>query len=394
MIRKILTTLSLSILYLLTVGCHRQKLKEIVYTKALIPVLINWETRALLYADNDPDQDLYSASVWLFPRQSSEYQGAPLEYRLDNAVYSYIDVPIGVYDVLVFNKTIGEFSSNVGFRGTDKFDTFEYYTKPYVDSKSSKVYDGDQELRLEPDLLAAWRSEHDKPLVVTADMIRQMSDIVLCRDHLATRFMSGKGTSMAAAALNIKPSDFDDLSQEMRQLIDLKAERLTHITPIREYVRNLHSAKKAVGTLCGVSSSVKLAAAEYSTTQTAYNFTFDSKTITSDDEKDGYMDCEFRVTGPLAEKEHASYQIKNLFILHEEHDGSYIFPTEDDGPLSFEVADLVNEGVAKMGLDKVIPITISYDFGIVLPDVEFGSDGFDANVNGWDDEVIVPLILK
>ncbi|MFR9515001.1 MAG: hypothetical protein SNH64_06670, partial [Rikenellaceae bacterium] len=65
-------------------ACDRQDLEEYLYSKAMFPVLIDWESKALMSVDDDPDEDLYSASIWLFPTESSTYQGAPLEYKLSN----------------------------------------------------------------------------------------------------------------------------------------------------------------------------------------------------------------------------------------------------------------------------------------------------------------------
>lgn len=374
------------------VGCHRQKLEEIVYTKALLPVLIDWQTGALLDVEDDPDENLYSASVWLFPRAESKYQGAPLEFRLGNAVYDYLDVPIGVYDVLVFNKTVGEYSSNVGFRGTDSFDTFEYFTKPYITKADNNVVVDGLELRLEPDLLAAWRSADDKPLVVTYDMIMKMDDIILCRDKVATKYLSdSKAGSQTVASKNISPEDFDELDEDMRQLINLVPERLTHIVPTREYVENLHSAKVAMGLLKGMSSSVKLASAEYSTTQTCYQFYFESKTFTDEEKKDGHMDAEYRVIGPLAENEKVGYQLKSSFILYSDTDANMVFPEPPAQPFEFEVNDQIQSGREQMGLDKVIPVEISEDENVTIPDVALSGNGFDVDVNDWDDEINVPL---
>ncbi len=392
MVRKLtlLLILSLSI-----AGCHRQKLEEILYVKALIPVLIDWEPRALLYVDDDPDENLYSASVWLFPRGESEYQGDPLEYRLDNAEYGYIEVPVGVYDVLVFNKTVGEYSSNVGFRGMDKFETFEYYTKPFVNSKSDNVYDDGREQRLEPDMLAAWRSASDEPLVVTPEMIRQMSDIIICRDYLDKKYKYPLEDEILDPEVELSdkvvPSDFDVLSEDMRQLIDLRPERLTHITPIKVGVKNLFSAKVAIGALCGMSSSVKLAGAEYSTTQTFYKFLYTSKDITSEDNRDGFMEAEFRVIGPLDIAETAEYQLRNRFELYSEYEGSTSYPAAQDEFISSDVAPQVYYGQDHMDLEKIIPIYVDYSAGITIPKVEFGGGGFEVNPNDWDDEIAVPI---
>ena len=393
MIRKQLQFTIVLFILASVVGCHRQKLEEIVYTKALLPVLIDWETGALLDVDNDPDENLYSSSVWLFPRAGSKYQGAPLEYRLGNAVYDYLDVPIGVYDVLVFNKTVGEYSENVGFRGTDKFDTFEYYTEPYLSSISKSVEIDGLELRCEPDLLAVWRSSDDKPLEVTYEMIMRIDDIIRCRDNIATKYLKDiKAVSLSVASKNISPDEFNELDEDMSQLVNLVPERLTHIVPTRMYVNNIHSAKLAIGVLKGMSSSVKLASAEYSTTQTAYRFSFTSKTFTDDEKKNGYMDAEYRIIGPLSEDSNADYELQSSFTLFNyESDEDLVYPEPPADSFKFNVNSQIKSGREAMGLDKVIPVEIDEDENVTLPDIALPGGGFDVDLNDWDDEIDVPI---
>ncbi|MFI3286039.1 MAG: DUF5119 domain-containing protein [Rikenellaceae bacterium] len=393
MIRKLTVAATLLIVVLTTVvGCHRQKLEEILYTKALIPVLIDWETRALMDIDNDPDGDLYSASVWLFPTEESLYQGDPIECKISNAIYDYIEVPVGVFDVLVFNKTVGEYSNNVGFRGTDSFDSFEYYTNPYISSSSTTSKIDGLEVRLEPDLLAAWRSAEESPLVVTRDMVDKIFVVIECRSSLETKYFTNRSNSATIASKAITLSDFDELSDEMKQLLDLKPERLTHIVTVEECVENLHSASAATGAMLGMSSSVTLAGAEYSTTQTSQTFQFDNKYITSEDGRDGYMDAEFRVIGPLKQSLEPQYTLKTVFTLYNTYEESLIYPTPPASPYVFDVTTQIYEGEAEMGLDKVLPINICPLGNIVLPDIAVGGEGgFNAEVNDWDDEIDIPL---
>ncbi len=392
MIRKSTIVIAFIVVALTSMSCHRQKLEEILYTKSLIPVLLDWETRAVLDVNNDPDGDLYSASVWLFPTGESLYQGSPLEYKMSNAIYDYIDVPVGVYDVLIFNKTVGEYSSNVGFRGTESFETFEYYTNPYLTKNATTSSVDDLELRLEPDLLAAWRSSPDEPLVVTQEMIEQMTDIIVCREYLDTKYFSNRSSSSLVISQAITRSDFDALSEDMKQLVGLQPERLTHIITVEESVENIHSASAAVGTMWGMSSSVKLADAEYSTTQTAHNFLFENKYITSEDSKDGYMDAEFRVIGPLHHDAAPTYKLYTLFTLIDTYDSSSYYPTPPNDSYLFGVTDQVYDGEAVMGLDKLIPIYVGTEGEVItLPDLAIGGEGFNADVNDWDDEIDVPL---
>lgn len=261
-------------------GCHRQRLEERLTDKASVTVTINW-TLAMLDPDDDPDEDLYSASVWLF---SSE--GVATEYKLSNPLGGEIDVAVGEYKVLVFNKTITDFSSSVAFRGTDSFDTFEYYI---VDSTKTV------------DILAVWQTEE---FIITTDMISK------------------------EVTLTAEP------------------QRLVHQLNVELYVTNLNSASSATGTLTGVSSSVLLSDGAQSESTINQSIALGNRTFDNDSTTDGTIDGLINHLGQPTDSENATFE--TLFTLITEYDDSYIYPTPPSDPFIEELeSDYFQEELIK-----------------------------------------------
>ncbi|MFR9504011.1 MAG: DUF5119 domain-containing protein [Rikenellaceae bacterium] len=376
MIRRFTMTLILACTVLLS-SCIRQELEEVLYTKALIPVLIDWESRALMYVDDDPDEDLYSASVWLYPTEDSEYQGEPLEYKLVDPEHEYIEVPVGIYDVLVFNKTVTDYSSSVGFRGTDNFDTFEYYVKPNTSASSlfslNRADDDDSDLSHYPDLLAAWTMEGDEKLVITFNEITSYEKV----SEVRSRTKSRTDTRVTA-------DDFSELDPSLLQLINITPERLTHHVTVVETIENLHSLSYSQVTFKGVSSSVKLASKDYSSDNTSHIATLTSKQYTDVENKIGEVTGSFNVIGRLDES--SSYSLDAIFYLSTEYNGSLIYPTPPADSFTFDVTDQVEGAI--LGLEKhfdlYVSVTLPY---LVVP----GDGGFDIDVDDWGDTTVIPM---
>lgn len=355
------------------ISCHRQKIYDTSCPYALIPVLIDWESKALLDINNDPDDDLYSASVWLFPTEQSSYQGSPLEYRIQNAVHDVISIPIGIYKVLIFNKTTDDYSDNVGFRGIDSYDDFEYYV--LYDTSSSLFSDiTDEEVKLlEPELLAAWSMSGDEVLEISSQMV-SYADIV---DSLSGNIVS------KSSYQEISVDDYSTLPEELKQLVGVAPKRLTHIVKVDKGVTNLNSAKSAQGRLYGMCGSVKLASGVYSNQRGIYTFQYTDRKYNSGSTTDGVIEAEFNVIGRLGSSEQ-EYNIETLFTLASDYDNSTTYPTPPQSPFNDDVTDQIEGN--HLGLDLYIDITI--DQNAELPEIATGSDdSFNLGVDDWDEEV-------
>lgn len=356
-------------------SCVRQTLEEVLYSKALIPVLIDWESKAAMYVDDDPEEDLYSASVWLFPTADSKYQGDPLEYKLADPEHEYIEVPVGEYDVLVFNKTVDDYSGSVGFRGTDSFDTFEYYLQPSVSASSlfSISKSDDVETSQYPDLLAAWSMEDGGKLVITYNEITSYEAVSDARSRTKSR-----------ADTKVTADDFSDLDPALLQLVGITPERLTHHVTVIETIENIHSLYYAQVTLEGLSSSVKLASKDYSSDITSHLATLTTMVYTDQENQIGEISGSFNIIGPLDES--SSYYLNTYFNLMEEYNGSYLFPTPPEGSLTTDVTDQVENAV--LGLEKHFDIRASATLPYL---VLSGNGGFDIIVGEWGPTTVIPM---
>ncbi|MFR9515475.1 MAG: DUF5119 domain-containing protein, partial [Rikenellaceae bacterium] len=332
--------------------------------------------KALMSVDDDPDEDLYSASIWLFPTESSTYQGAPLEYKLSDPEHEYIEIPIGEYNVLVFNKTVSDYTANVGFRGTDSYETFEYYVNSSTKATLFNSKGSDQESASEPDMLAAWSFDEGETLKVTFNEIGYYEKVA----ELRSRTKGNDDVSTKVTA-----DDFSELSDELKQLLYITPERVVHNVTLHEEVENLHSASFAQANLNGLSSSVKLSSKSYSSATSSHVVTFTNKYYTDSDNEDGYMTGSINVIGPLEEE--SDYSVEVIFTLYEECDGSLTYPTPPADGFLFDVSDQVNEAI--IDLDKSFTIYLDQ---VALPYImNKGDSGFNVTVTDWGDPTVVPL---
>lgn len=257
------------LLVIVLCSCHRQNLEERLIDRATVSVTIDWSL-AMLDPDNDPDENLYSASVWLFSED-----GDAIEYKLSDATGEDVSVPVGEYKVLVFNKTITDYSSGVAFRGTGSFDTFEYYI---VDTTKTV------------DILAVWR---DEEFIITTDMITQEVQLFA------------------------------------------QPERLVHQLYVQLYVNNLNSASSATGTLTGVSSSVLLCDGTQSTSYINQSVSLNNRTYDDGSSFDGTIEGLINHLGQPADSDNSTFE--TLFTLSSEYDGSTTYPTPPDDPFIEEL---------------------------------------------------------
>lgn len=352
----IVCTATLVMCLIATLACNRQELEYRLDRTALIPVSIDW-TLAQLDPENDPEQDVYSASVWLFPTPQSEYQGAPLEFRFSNPRGGNIEVPIGKYAVLVFNNTLTDFSAAVGFRGTDRYETFEYYSKP----QTGKTY------HLQPDILAAYHLDTFK---VTAEMVTQ------------TRIKSTQATKVADNTL--------DMTHAINTLVGVKPEQLTRSTFIKVNVEGLNNAAAATGYLRNFPSSVFLATGHTSNNPIDYNFMLNNRQYFPGQVRNGTIEASVTTLGLLPTNSNYTFEV--LFRLHADYNGSSTFPTPPDAPFKRDITTEVSNWTSLLHTNIDLGINTPSDPQINLPDITIAGDGgFGVDINDWGDETIIPM---
>jgi hypothetical protein len=318
---------------------------ELNYT-ALIPVRIDWSASGLSMSE------MHRASVWFFPKNNS----APLEYRLEgNLTYREIEVPVGVYSVLVFNETVdaGDWNT-ITFTGTRRYDTFAAMSVP---DAVRGFYTRSEALPLikSPEPLAAWSLDHFE---VTLEMVRLTHTVIRKQETPGTR---------------------NPLEIEVPELTEIKPlprfERMT----ITARVANLVSSMQVTGTIDGMAGGVYLVSGEKIPAVSAHAFILNGR-LYDDNKKDGTTTRTFNTFGCLS-----SSVVRNTLDLDFMLTDGTFHPRQN-----FDATKLIT-----MVPNTLIPtksITVGYDLRagdhpIPLPSVDVDAG---ITVNDWD-EVIVPL---
>ncbi len=340
---RVFFSLKVIIIILFTLSCHRQDLEDYCYAQVLIPVTIDW-SGAALDANNDADKDLYSASVWLFPTPDSEYQGDPLEFKLSDALGGVIAAPLGTFNILIFNKTVTDFSGGVGFRGTDKYETFEYYS-----NQDSTI--------VNPDILAVYSLENYS---VTSDMIE----------------------TPAVIQEAVESGDSSNLSEKLKELMGVMPQRLTHALQVTFYVSNIESAESGQTKFSGMGEAVKLSSGEVSESDVSHLLSLTQGSVTTRATGDALVGTT-NLFGPLDD---ATYSLETQFTLVGEHEGSTTYPAT---ALQHDVTDQISS--TELGDDRTYYVNIGFEGdSIVLPEFNVGS-GLDIEINDWEDDIVIPL---
>jgi hypothetical protein len=314
-------------------ACCRRPLDYGEYNTALIPVNIDWSRSGV------STLTLHRATVMLFPEQG----GMPLEYMLEgNVITRTIEVPVGVYSVVVFNETINDEWQGISFINTDDYENFSAVGRA-VASRGFYTRSTDLPLTENPEPLAAWSLDRF-----------EVTEELLARSRMSSR-----------AALE---SEIDDL---------------THVVPtpriermkITADVRHLASSMQATGTIGGLASGVKMASGEkIGGQQTAtHAFVLNNRKYDNDpDGRHGTTERTFNIFGHPQE-----LSLKPMAIDFLLNDGT-AFPT-----VSFN--DVHSMIVRQTDPDFVTLNSINVSSE--LPEV--GGDQ-SITVDDWD-EVIIPL---
>lgn len=321
-------------------SCERRPLEDGYYETARIPVCIDWSKSGV------PEKEMHRATVIFFPAAG----GAPFEYRLEgDLTYREVDVPAGVYSVLVFNETADPADWNtITFTGTGSYKTFAAVAVPEA-KRGFYVYADDLPLVKNPEPLAAWGLDRFE---VTKEML------------YSTHSVAGKEALRA-------------LVPDLCRVVPLpRYERVV----ITAQVVNLTSAQQATGTLESMASGVMMASgAIIAGSPATHAFMLGNQVLNGND---GTITATFNIFG----RSPGSFNscLMNMdFVLN---DGT-AYPRE-----TFDVSQLmVPQTTAAFVTTHLINVGYSLDNGdrpITLPNS--GNIGSGVTVDDWE-EVVVPL---
>jgi|GEM_PF-1795871 len=324
-------------------ACTRRPLEEEYSDMAPIPVCIDWSISGV------PVEGMHRASVWLFPHGG----GAPIEYRLEgNLTYREIQVPIGVYSVLVFNETTDENDWDaITFTGTNRYETFAAMAIP---DAVRGFYSRTDELPLikDPEPLAAWSLNRFE---VTPELLARAKEIVR----------------------SYSPSYKDMLINEIPDLTVAKPLPRFERVQINAYITNLSSSMQITGTIDGMAAGVYMVSGEMVPTPAAHAFILNGR-VYDENEKDGTTTRTFNIFGRLP----APATRHQLFLDCLLADGT-LHPR-----FEFDVTQLIYTDQSAAVKRHIINLGFGIDDTIVLPDMNMGAG---ISVDGWD-EIIIPVM--
>ena len=331
-----------AILLLIIVICSCQRRPVIEYTGAWVRVQIDWET-----AQIEPN----GASVYFFPKQG----GTPFVLWTNHTLDS-IYLPIGNYDVLVHNERVSEYT-NIAFRGTGAYETFEAYAHPDLSTPDFLQYQSMVNPEIskttkagtpvaEPDVLAV--AHHD--------------------DFSLTQGMTIKGAG---------------------PLLEFTPQRLTAELTVTAHITGLQYAAAPSGSggyLSGMVEGIMLATEEHTEVSTTQYFTFRHAEFNPGSAEEGIMEAMFYTFGPHQKTDSP----KKLWLQFLLRDGEIYTPDERDVTGRFVGTRAAGKIVLSLsvGLRKW-----AEDTPIELPYAEAGDGIFTVDVSNWGDGTIIDTKL-
>ncbi len=334
------------IIFIILMGCKRREMYDSYELTALIPIDIDWSL-AKLDPDNDPENDVYSASAWFFPQDEDQ---SVIVKRLTDASGGTVELPVGTYSVLVFNNTVDDFS-NIEFRGTDSFDSFEAYSSS---DAQSLFYSKSDNTSLKPDILATW----------------SITDFEVSQEMVNTSRGYSSSTTKA-----------DD--ESLSTLSGIQPQLVVDTATVTVHVSGLNNASSATAVHSGLSSSVFMASGTSSDDQTSHTFSLSDRTYYDDSSSEGTVSASYRSFGRHSHTDTLSHSLQIDFTLNDNSS----HPTQE-----FDISDQINSSSSRLQLSTTVGLEDSdSDHTITLPDVSIDGDGFDIGLDDWDTEVDLPL---
>ncbi len=329
-------------LCVMTLSSCKQKLCDWEYlgNSAKVEFDVDWSE------SNIDVSDIHNLSVYAYPEDG----GAPYIRVSGDIESAYINLPSGIYSLLIFNDVVGDLA------GIDFFDV-NYFDKINAESieqsESSNLYYNieDGEVLLTPhDQLAAWRVDSFE---VTSDMV-----VCLYCDEINSNEINNNEMGNFETLIEIAPTP-------------ITVQCIFHIR-----VENLNNAQIIQGVLKGFASGAYLSSQERISSDNntnLYSVTFNSRTYDDSQSVDGDIYAEITTFG----KETSTDQIYELEIVVILNSGEKVSYTRD---ITDQVS-VQNNSVITIYLD-------SDDYLISLP--EWQGTGFE--VMGWGDKESIELL--
>ena len=334
-----LMKLTIFLLPLITVCCHRQPLEDEYYEHVKVPVSINWTK-----------SDLTPQNVTVLFYNETDGKLA-LEHRFENnpnEIQSYADVPYGKYTVVVFNELRDQIDY-VGVRGYETLNTLEFYAKtdPEVKQvKSSTSTSNATTYVKEPDIVAI-------------SVVRGFE---------------------VKANTNTTP----------RQLIGLTPERKVGYMDITIHIKGLNNARMpALVDLRNIAGSYFVDTDKNSTTPVACQFMMNNRTYDPESSTDGTISTKVKVFGVLGDRTTVADQPTGHPIALD----ISLMLVDADKTIINHVVDITDMLTFTGEVNGSISLETELPIPAPLPDVkpEGGDSGFGSDLTDWG-IIDVPLV--
>ena len=329
-------------------ACDRRPLEDEFAEMALIPVRIDWSKSGIAVTSPGGNDLVHRVSLRFFP-----VDGSPVfdRYLETNVIEGTIEVPIGKYNVVVFNESVHDVYWGDAIYFTDINDYNNFAANIVPDNAANyplytPVYS--ERFIVEPYKLASWNLDNFE---VTKEMVTY-SRTATNRNSLSRAEGCDKLTCIV-----MRP--------------------LTYNVTVVAKVENLSSAQQIQAAMRGFSSKVYMASAR--TEQNPVTHIFNLNGRVWDDPANpihGTTRKTFLSFGRLPQPFEYWVNLDVLFVT-----GELFVPPQ---PLLFNVTEQVGESEVSVGIDVNINIDIDINLNISLPYVEGG-----IHVGEWDDEVII-----
>lgn len=326
-------------------SCERRELTY--YEVSEINVMVDWSNSGL----NEEEQP-YGATTVFYPRGGGE----PKIFRMGDRSGEVVRLPMGVYDVVIFNRSFDDFG-NISFRGTDSYHTLEAYARKVETRRDNASRTETRTIVGSPDELAAGTLEG---FTVTEDMLGNYSQTTY-----------GRAKSLRTA---------ENTADENTYTIRLRPRKLTREVVAVLHIEGLNNIRVATCRLDGVAESVFLASGEVSAHTVTQEFSPSDIAYTPGSPFDGTLKGTFEVFG-LRDSDDHHLHLDALLV-----DGKTVHTGDYD---EVQVEEKENgEGTVSLHVNVTTE---------KIPDVkpEGGSgSGFDVNVDGWGDDIGVDIPIN
>ncbi len=330
-----LTYLYLLLLLLSVSGCDTRRH---IYQDGWVTIgyTINWDE--LARASKGGEVAPNGATLAIFP--VSGMLEEPI-FKQTNYMTGEIALPIGVYNIVVFNETVSG-HDYIQFTGTESYDTFQAY----------------------------WEQS-----TVTAQYARSSSDqmIIDTEDFLLVERLEGYEVT------------YDMLESDETPQLYFTPEVVNKLMTVTAHIKGMVNVSAATSSLLymeGMSLGYMMSSGEPTTDKSTHLTNLEEMSYYDGSESDGTMSASFYTFGDAASETRAD----------DDNVATLSFALRD-GTTHPDIAENVSDQLSDSNDLSEINVVVGLNSDITLPDVantEAG-EGMSADVGGWGEEIVIQL---